>query len=109
MPFVTSPLHSLRGPQSLFVGHADEHQIFRQQILLPQTPAVHLLNVWGPEGCGVSTLLARWREEARRAPFQEQCVTVSIEGRAGSPIQAMNTASAQFRTSGTPLVAFEQV
>jgi len=109
MPFVSSPLHALQGPQPLFVGRVDEQRFFRQQILLPQAPTVHLLNVWGPEGCGVSTLLTRWREEAQRPPFQGQCAMVSIDGSTGSPLQVMNAAATQLRAAGTPLVAFEQM
>lgn len=100
MPFVHQPLHVSHSVQPPFVGRAHEQQMFRQQILAPQTPATHLLNVWGPEGCGVSTLLARWREEACHTPFQDLCVRVTAEGHMGSPLRVMTAVATQLRVAG---------
>lgn len=109
MPFVSQSLRSSTGPQPPFVGRAAERRFFHQEILTPDEPTAHLLNVWGASGCGVSTLLAQWREDARGAPFQEDCLIAAADGRIGSPLQVMRTFAAQLRAAGAPLVAFEQM
>ena len=109
MPFVTQPLRVSNEGQPPFVGRAAEQRFFRQQILAPDEPGAHLLNVWGPPGTGVSTLLLRWREEARAAPLDTRPLTAFAEGRVASPLRAMTAYAAQLRAVGAPLLAFEQL
>jgi hypothetical protein len=89
MPFVTQPLRASNEGHPPFVGRAAEQRFFRQQILAPDEPGAYLLNVWGPPGSGVSTLLAQWREEARAAPLDIRPLTAFAEGRVASPLRVM--------------------
>ena len=109
MPFVTQPLRVSSGGQLPFVGRAAELRFFREQILMPDEPAAHLLNVWGPPGTGVSTLLLQWREEARAAPLAIRPLSAFANGRMSSPLRIMTAYAAQLRAAGTPLLAFEQL
>jgi tetratricopeptide (TPR) repeat protein len=105
MPFVTHELRSTRGVAPCFVGRVEERRLFQEQVLAPDVPAIHVLNISGPPGVGISTLLARWREDAQTTPA---CLTAFADGRVGSPLRVMTTYAAQLRAAGTPMLAFEQ-
>lgn len=109
MPFVIQPLRVSNGRHLPFIGRAGEQRFFHQQILAPDEPGTHLVNVWGPPGTGVSTLLLQWCEEARTAPLDIRPLTAFAEGRVGSPLRVMTAYAAQLRAAGTPLMAFEQL
>ena len=105
MPFVTHEPRSTRGVAPCFVGRMEERRLFQEQVLAPDVPAIHVLNISGPPGVGISTLLARWREDAQTTPA---CLTAFVDGRVGSPLRVMTTYAAQLRAAGAPMLAFEQ-
>jgi tetratricopeptide (TPR) repeat protein len=113
MPFVKQTALTSHQPRSevrdRFIGRASELHLFRERMLKPEDPAYNVLSVWGPAGVGKTTLLARLRDEARTADFNDSCLTALVDERFFTPADLMERCAAQLRLAGAPLAAFEQV
>ena len=113
MPFVKQTALTIRRPRSSvrdrFIGRASELHMFREHMIKPEDPAYYVLSVWGQAGVGKTTLLARLRDEARTADFNDSCLTALVDERFFTPADLMERCAAQLRLAGAPLAAFEQV
>lgn len=109
MPFIKQTLRPQIEARNIFIGRTNELHFFIEHILKPEGPTYHVVSVWGDAGVGKSTLLTRFRDEARAADFKDCCLTALVAGRRLTPARIMEHWAAQLRLAGSPLPAFEDM
>src|SRR5579859_1143322 len=92
----------------LFIGRTGELLFFVHNILKPETPTHNILSISGQGGIGKSTLLSRFIAIAHEAPFQDYCVTASVDERQATPISMMQKLAQQLHLTGTFEKALKQ-
>lgn len=108
MPFIEQAFHQQIETGSAMIGRTNEQYFFIEHVLRQVKPAYSLISVWGEAGVGKSTLLTRFRDTARSTEFKDVCLTALIDEWPVTPAHLMERVSAQLRSAGAPLVAFEQ-
>jgi tetratricopeptide (TPR) repeat protein len=99
----------LVGAGPLFLGRTQELHLFVQHILQPQEPLFQVISLWGEPGVGTSTLLRRFRDEARLAAGTSRAFTALVDERLVSPLDMLERWAQQLRLAGAPLPLFERL
>ncbi|MFE5486089.1 tetratricopeptide repeat protein [Streptomyces sp. NPDC056527] len=85
-----------------FIGRHEERQSFHANLCLDPGEADYLFHVFGVAGVGKSSLIRHWEGTARAAG----AVTAVVNEDANSPIEAMESISAQLARQGQALSRF---
>jgi hypothetical protein len=103
-----APLPPLVGAGPLFLGRVQELHLFVQHIVKPQEPLFQVISLWGEPGIGTSTLLRRFRDEARLAAGTHRAFTALVDERLTNPLDLLEHWAQQLRLAGAPLPLFER-